>query len=193
MSTSDSNDQHVEQRLLYKESLLAETREELQKADNKASILLATSGFVLAALLTVVTAHSWKFSEFHHSEAKFSAWAAIFLALVGFLLIAVAVKPRHRSDDTKKEALHYFGDVEAFRPKWCRRKGRESLLGDARGQFDSALIVASTLTNHEKRLDDQIWVLGHIVYRKYWLVSGGMWFFAGAIFLGVLALLLERA
>jgi hypothetical protein len=177
--------------LEYREALLAETREELQKADNKASILLAASGIALSALLTAFAAGTWSPSHLAHRDAELWSWTSISLALIGLFFIGTAVKPRLRSKETRKEALHYFGDVHAFWPRWYRSHGAAGLT-TARADFDKALEAASTGENLKKRLDDQIWFLGHIAFRKYRFVNVGLWFFAISILLAILALLTER-
>lgn len=62
-----------------KEAILSETREELAKADAKASILLAASGIVFAALLAGGSASSWYPDKLSCHTARSFAWAAVVL------------------------------------------------------------------------------------------------------------------
>jgi hypothetical protein len=177
--------------LAYRGALLAETREELQKADNKASILLAASGIALSALLTAFAAGTWSPSHLTNRDAQFWTWTSMSLALIGLFFIGAAVKPRLRSKETERQVLHYFADVHGFWPKWYRIR-RAAALSEGRAQFDDALEAASTGENLKLRLDDQIWFLGHIAYRKYRLVDIGLWFFVISILLALLALATEK-
>ena len=189
MSTSESSYASNDV-LAYREALLAETREELQRADNKASILLAASGIALSALLAAFAAGTWSPSHLAHIDARVWSWISMTLALFGLAFIGAAVKPRLRPKETTKERLHYFGDIQAFWPKWYRRH-RPGSLAEARAEFDRALEAASTADNMKWRLDDQIWILGHIAFRKYRFVTIGLWLFAISILLATLAALTE--
>jgi hypothetical protein len=175
----------------YRAALLAETREELQKADNKASILLAASGIALSALGSAFAAGTWSPSHLANGDARLWSWISISLALVGLFFIGMAVKPRLHPKETEREALHYFGDIQKFWPKW-HRSNRAAALAGARAEFDMALEAASTEENIKDRLNAQIWFLGHLAFRKYRLVDIGLWFFALSILLAILALVSER-
>lgn len=176
----------------YKEALLAETREELQKADTKASILLAASGIVLGALVTALAAGTWTPSDLAHHDARWSALVAIIIAAFGLCFLEAAVMPRLRSREMAREQLHYFGNVQAYWPAWFRRRKRNALMTIARKQFDDDLRKAATDANYSSRLDDQIWFLGHIAFRKYRFVRNGMWLFALSIAIAVLTVILEK-
>lgn len=175
----------------YREALLAETREELQKADNKASILLAASGIALSALGSAFAAGTWSPSHLANGDARLWTWISISLALAGLFVIGTAVKPRLHPKETEREALHYFGDVHAFWPKW-NSGSRATGLAHGRAEFDRALEAASTEENIKERLNAQIWFLGHLAFRKYRLVDVGLWCFALSIVLAVVALISER-
>ena len=70
----------------YREALLTETREELQKADSKASILLAASGIAAGALLSATLSGQWTPNKLHHGDARLFAWISITAGLVGVLI-----------------------------------------------------------------------------------------------------------
>ena len=115
------------------------------------------------------------------------------MALGGICLVGAAVKPRLRANDSDAPIPHYFGDVEAYRPSpwqlWHRRQKMEA----ARTQFGTKLDdAAASGSEYEERLTDQVWVLSHIAFRKYTLVSIGMWFYAAALVLGIAALVVEK-
>jgi hypothetical protein len=176
----------------YREALLAETREELQKADAKASILLAATGIAFSALLAAAGAGTWTPDKLNHGDAKMAVWCSLALALVGIFLLGSAVKPRLGARALDREKLHYFGNVRAYWPTLWPLTHRKQRLDDGRLEFESALKEASTKTNYEARLNDQIWFLGRTAFRKYRLITVSMWLFAISIGLAVVGLLLER-
>jgi hypothetical protein len=175
----------------YKEALLGETREELAKADAKASILLAATGVAFGALLTAIGNGAWAPGRVQHGDARLTVWISMAFALIGIFLLGSAVKPRLRSRAMGREQLHYFGNVRSYWPSvalWNRR----SRLDEGRTAFDEALKLAANDANYEARLDDQLWFLGRTAFRKYRLISLGLWMLSGAVILALLALLLER-
>jgi hypothetical protein len=175
----------------YKESLLQETREELGKADAKASILLAASGIGATALLTVGSTATWYPGHLKHPPASLFAWLAVVLALAGIFFVGLAVKPRLNTSPRQGQPPHYFGDVDEYYPEWWQRKSRDELMTRGRQQYDKAIASASE-GEYEKRLEEQIWVLSHIASRKYRLVSTGMRLFALAGAAALIAFLIEN-
>ena len=174
------------------EALLRETREELAKADAKASILLAASGIAFAALLTVGSAGSWYPDKLSHHAARMLVWLAIALTLSGISFVAAAVKPRLRASHPRGPVIHYFADVEAYWPRWWKRRKRTQLVEKGRAAFGVALERACGPDEAVERLADQIWSLSHIAYRKYRLVSVGMWLYAGAVVSALGSLVVEK-
>ena len=90
-------------------------------------------------------------------------------------------------DSTK---LHYFGNVRAYWPNLIF-KDRDERFNQAHAEFRSALRKAATSENYDARLDDQIWFLGRIAFRKYRFITISIWLFAIAIALGLVTILLE--
>jgi hypothetical protein len=176
----------------YRDSLLSETREELAKADAKASILLAASGIAFAALLTAGSTASWYPDKLSCHSARVLAWVAVTLTFVGIVFVGAAVKPRLRAKRPHRGNPHYFGDVEAYWPRWWQLGSRKKLRESRRRQFAAALERTSSEREQNERLDDQIWILSHIAYRKYRLVSIGMWLYTAAAAAALVALVLEK-
>jgi hypothetical protein len=114
------------------------------------------------------------------------------VALIGICILGSAVKPRLRAREMPRESLHYFGNVRAYWPLFWPLRHRSERIQVGRAEFDIALKNAANDTNYEARLDDQIWFLGRIAFRKYRLITVSLWAFAGAIFLALLGLLLEK-
>jgi MFS family permease len=92
--------------------LLAESREELTRADAKASLFLAALGIGLSAILGAILAGTWTpFILARPWEAIW--WVGATFAGIGVFCLAVAVWPkvRHKSGPS---GVTYFGEVAAF-------------------------------------------------------------------------------
>jgi hypothetical protein len=184
--------QKYEAGLKYREALLRETREELQKADAKASILLAATGIAFSTLLTALGAGTWSPNKMQHEDARLLIWVSIFLGVLGIVLLGSAVKPRLRAKAMGPEKLHYFGNVRSYWPSAWFIRNRKSRYHECRDAFDVALRRAATEENYLSRLNDQIWFLGRTAFRKYRLITFSLWTFALAIGLAIIGLLLEK-
>lgn len=175
----------------YRELLLRETREELARADTKASILLAASGIALAALLSRGNAAPWYPEKLTHQAARVLVWIALGALLVGVTAVGSAVKPRLRTRHDKPAKPQYFADVEAYRPEWWKRRGRKQLLRERRSEF-AKTVAAMSANDTEERMNDQIWTLSHIAFRKYQLIKVGIWFYAISALVAVVAFMIEK-
>lgn len=177
----------------YKNGLLRETREELARADAKASVLLAASGIAFAALLATDPDTGWYPDHLSHGAARISAWVAIVLTLLGIASVGSAVKPRLRAKPPEQGQPHYFADVEAYWPRWWQRLGaRKRALESGRREFVKALDQMADPAEESERLDDQIWALSHIAYRKYRMVSVGITLYALAAVAAIVAFVVEK-
>ena len=171
----------------YKESLLADTREELQKVDSKSSILLATVSVIFGALVAGTVSGSWSLGRIFERGPRTLIGISLALGVLGLGLLGAAVKPRvHRVNQTR-EHLYFFGHVESFYPQIWKHRLNKKRCEEGRSDFAQAIKDASA-SKYDDRLDDQIWHLSHLVYWKYKLVSAAMWLFALAIVLSVFAL-----
>jgi hypothetical protein len=175
----------------YRNDLLRETRDELAKADAKASILLAASGIAASAFVTVGNGGTWYPENLADHVARVFAWAAIGLTLAGIVTVGMAVKPRMRARHDVIGPPHYFGDVEGYRPPWWKIRARATKLRTQRTKFRNDL-ESTSMPELRERVDDQIWTLSHIAYRKYWLVSLGMRLYGLALLAGLVAFLTEK-
>jgi hypothetical protein len=149
-------------------TLLAETREELNRADNKASILLATSGIGISAMLAAVFAGSW------HPLSLAVPYRSIWLvgaafAGGGIVSLCAAVYPRVKN--TNSTSASYFGDIATKTVDELRTA------------------LNATAENGEERTLNQLHVLSRIVARKYRLIRVGLLSFGTAAALCVFAAL----
>lgn len=143
---------------LYAASLLAEIREEVDRADKKAQTLLAGSGVAIGALLAGLIAGRWSPFELANS-VEWLWWAGVIAASGGVSILALAVYPRTRRRGPEKPmTISYFGDVAKFATT---------------AELKKALTRSSTASLD--RLADQIRQVSFIVNRKYRLIQKGIW------------------
>jgi hypothetical protein len=137
-------------------SLLAETREELDRADNKASIILAAAGVAAGLLFSSAIGGSWKPNELP-PLAKSVWWAASVVGAIGVLCLGRAVFPIIRRRDGPAGSIRYFGDVAKLATP---AEVRKMLLTAADDPLERTL--------------DQVWILSRIVIVKYHYIRWGM-------------------
>lgn len=140
----------------YLTDLLANAREELDRADSKASLLLAAVGVVIAALIGGITSSNWKPMSLGIGEQALW-WAGVAAATVGVFLIAASVYPRIRQRSTPHPSLPtYYGDVAAYPDI---------------NAFRHAINKAPDAT---ERLINQTYVIARIAQGKYTLLQRGL-------------------
>jgi MFS family permease len=156
-ASGTSNSQEVaDPTVTYLADLLAETREELTRADSKAGLLLAASGVVIAALLAGLFGSQWTPSDLN-ANVEWLWWLGVASAAFGVFSIAAAVYPRIRRHRTVHPGVpSYYGDVASY---------------DNIDEFRSAI---ENVPRSKERLIDQVFVLSNIVQRKYVLLRRGL-------------------
>lgn len=146
----------------YEQTLLAETREEITRADHKASILFGVFGLMAGSVIYAFVWNRW--TPFELSNAvEWLWWGGFGLGLIavghlGWALYPVVDHPEDRSK------VAYFGHVAKF----------ETL-----GDFRRAL--SDRQQSETERLQDQIWVLSRAVDRKYRYTRWAMVLFASGV------------
>jgi Family of unknown function (DUF5706) len=148
--------------------LLAETREELGRADGKASILFAAATVVVAAIVTGVVTGPWSPTQLQ-PLAQSLWWLGTVLVAAGVLSLGMAVYPRLR-DEQGRDRMTYFMHVLACRDDDAVREGI---------QRESADPLARPV--------EQLRRLGPVVKHKYRCIA------AALMLLGVGALLATLA
>jgi MFS family permease len=140
----------------YLADMLADTREELTRADTKAALILAATGVVIGALLAGLLSGKWTPFDLN-SKIEWLWWLGVGSAAFGVFSIAAAVYPRISRRGTAHPGVPaYYGDVAAY----------ESI--DA---FRDAIERAP---KPRERLIDQTFVVSRIVQRKYVLLRRGL-------------------
>jgi hypothetical protein len=160
----------------YAERLLAETREEIARADAKASILLGAGG-VATSIASTALFGGW-------NPARLKPWGTsvwwIGASLAGCALLCLgsavyprtgAVSPRGRqSHQREPRPVHYFVQLA----------GCEDL-ATARRAIEAAAI------DSVNRAVEQAWSLSKLVMTKYRLTRAALWLYATSAMLMVFA------
>ena len=153
---SDPAKATTESSMSYLADLLNSTRDELNRADSKASLLLAAVGVTIGALISGITGSKWTPTAMNVGE-QVLWWTGIAAASVGVLLIAACVFPRIQQRDTPHPGLPaYYGDVAAYPDI---ESFREAVMNEP---------------DPRERLMNQAYVVSRIVQHKYVLLRRGL-------------------
>lgn len=176
-------DQTERSELAFAEVLLDEGRQELSRADGKASILLSAFGIAFSLVLGAGISGDWSPHELHQlplTETLF--WVGVGFSAIGFLLLASAVLPR-TGHTGNREDLAYFGHVVQYRERGLAitAQTRSDRLARGKAHFEQAVVAASA--GAFDRTIDQVWTVSRIVYRKYQLIRHALLAFGVAAFL----------
>lgn len=137
----------------YGDDVLREVREELGRADGKASILLAAFGVAGGALVAALLANSWSPSQLD-DRFEWIWWLGIASAICSLAFLAASVYPRtRRKDASSVVGPMYYGDVVAM---------------------DKKALSRSLDNPPADRLADQIFEISHIVAKKYQFLRWGL-------------------
>ncbi|MFF3440739.1 Pycsar system effector family protein [Streptosporangium sp. NPDC002721] len=145
---------------VYAQRILGEIREEVNRADTKASIFLGTTGIAVGAVLGGLFAGSWK--PFDLGSGEWLWWSGTASIGASICLFLAAVYPRGRTGPPAK-MIAFYGDVLA----------QEST---------SALVTVLERSSRAELelLADQIHLMSRVVHMKYRLIRAGIWLLAGS-------------
>lgn len=135
--------------------LLRETREEVGRADGKASTLLGAVVIVLGLFVAAILAGSWTPLRLP-VVAALLWWIGAGFAGLGVVLLCTCIYPNVGNQLTK-QVLGYFGHINLYD---TREELAEALREHAERPLD--------------RLTDQLFVISRIVQRKYRFMRWGM-------------------
>lgn len=155
----------------YASQLLQEAREEVTRADGKASILLAAAGIavsVIAGSSMINRAHGRINTLFIIFD-----FLGIIVGLIGILFLALAVMPRTKHSGEPKN-VSYFGHVATF-------------------TTSKTLVEAIELVceQDEDRIVDQLLTISQIVVKKYSFIKNGLIALGSSILLLLIASVVE--
>lgn len=155
-------------RLRYAEVLLKETREEVVRADAKASMLFGVGGVAFGVITAALLSQDgWEPGDLAGYWDK-AWWAGAAAALAALVLLGTAVYPRatagrwffwvrgarRPSGEGRSDSARYFGDL-------ARCKSCEEAAG---------LVEAGAETPFDRTVE-QAWVISKIVTTKYRLIA----------------------
>jgi hypothetical protein len=155
------------------EALLRESREELERIDLKASILLSVFGLALVGL-----AHAAAFEEWDPRTLgvyQWFLWAGVVFACAAIVALAMAVWPklaRPRGD----EGLTYFGHV-----------ARHNKVEELNATLDREASRHPSATDHAAK---RLFALSKIIDTKYRWIRRGMVLFGLAVPLWAVAIII---
>ncbi len=138
------------------EALLKDGREELGRADGKASILLTASGVVASVLLAGAIAGDWNPTAL--GRFQWLWWPGSALSLAAIVSFAAAVWPRVKHDKPKSD-LSFFGHVAEFK---------------SRQELNAAIDQKVSDSLEDDRAVDQAFTVSKIVVGKYAHVRRGI-------------------
>jgi hypothetical protein len=145
----------------YAGLLLAETREDLGRADTKVSVLLSTAGIIASIVTGAIAAGHWRPTQLA-LWAQVIWWCGVGVASVGIVALASAIAPRIRHPEDKS-ALRYFAHAAQF-------ESLEDLMDALKAVDDQT----GSLTG------SQLWLLSKILVRKYVLIRFALISFGAA-------------
>ena len=136
---------------------LTEAREELARADGKASILLAATGVGLGAVLGGALSAQWTPAQLR------DPWSLIWLAgfasiLAGIACLVMAVYPRWKRGADDEAKIYFFGHA-------AKMKDRAEIEAAIRKTAEQPLL----------RTSDQLMHISPIIERKYSWIQRGIW------------------
>lgn len=131
--------------------ILRAAREELARADAKATTLFAIAGVAVSAVLGGVISGQWSPTRLQGDLAQWTWWTGTVATAVALVCLGAAVYPRTRRRGRDPRVTAYYGDV--------RRRSRAELARSLARDPESAIVV------------DQVFEVSQIVERKYALIK----------------------
>ncbi|TDO36282.1 hypothetical protein EV643_12012 [Kribbella sp. VKM Ac-2527] len=137
------------------EVILAAAREEIGRADAKASILLAGAGVVVGALLASALSSDWSPARLVLAAAILW-WLSIAAVALGLGMLGYCIYPQTKRIKNGGSVISYFGDV----------------VGLSRLQLEAAL--EESVAEPRSAVLDQLLQVSAIAARKYWAISAAL-------------------
>jgi hypothetical protein len=139
----------------YLTDLHSDTREELNRADSKASLLLAAMGVIVGVIVGGITSSHWSPLSMGTGEQALW-WAGVAAAAASMFMFAASVYPRISRRGPRASLPNYYGDVAGYADVEAFRRG------------------ISQAPDAAERLIHQTYVLAKIVRSKYVLLQRGL-------------------
>jgi hypothetical protein len=158
------------------EALLRESREELERIDLKASILLSVFGLALVGLAHAAAFEQWDPRSL--GAYQWFLWTGVLFACASLVALAVSVWPR-LSHGEEGEGIIYFGHV-----------ARHNRLEELHAALDREASVHPSPTDHAVK---RLLAVSKIIDAKYRWIRRGMGLFAVAVPLWAIAIIIALA
>lgn len=171
MSTDPTSPDRVEV-VRRTSELLQRTSGEAERADTKASILLAGILAMIGGVSALLSGTKWN-PLAQPMLVQIPWWVAVVAATVGLVCLGSAVYPRAHRASPQRSALGYFGDIVAL-PSVDALRLRLRLRATSHDELDAAV--------------DQLWQLSHIVGTKYRLIRWAIHGFSFSLLLLLIVL-----
>jgi hypothetical protein len=155
------------------EALLRESREELERIDLKASILLSVFGLALVGLAHAAAFEQWDPRSL--GPFQWFLWTGVVFACAALVALAGAVWPK-LSRATDDEGLTYFGHV-----------ARHDKVEELHAAFDREASKHPSPTDHAVK---RLLAVSKIINTKYRWIRWGMGLFAVAVPLWTVAIII---
>jgi len=156
------------------DSLLNDTREELGRADGKASILLSAVGVVVSVLLAGAISREWNPTRLASFEWLW--WLGTLSGTAAIAALGAAVWPRvEHPADTEK--LTYFGHVASYKN-----------IDDLSTALDRRVSAGAS----QERPIDQLYIVSKIADKKYRRIRWGIGLFGAALLICTAAVALDQ-
>lgn len=152
--------------------MLTAAREELARADTKASILLAASSIAIGPSLSASLTGSWGPARIWNG-IEWLWWIGALSAVSAIGMLAYAVYPRVKRRGIIAPRVTFFGDANL----------------ESKDDLRSALARSSE--GQQELLVDQLWQVSLIVSKKYRSIQISLWLFALSLILNGIVLLVE--
>lgn len=157
----------------YVQEMLKEAREELVRADAKASLILASSGVAIGALMAGLLAGSWGPSDLDN-RIEWLWWLGASAAGYGLYRLAESVFPRTDRKGEAPAVLAYYGDINKETGDLATLKQK----------------LADSSAHAQDRYVDQLRQVSRIVGAKYAGIKMGLLMLGVAAVLCALAVLI---
>ena len=152
-------------------AVLAEARTELDRADFKASLLLAVVGIVIAALFAAILSNSWSPARLESRQVAIW-WLGAASSLGAIASLAYAVYPRigRPAPRSYPVSVAYFADVARLS------------LNELKQALDDP-----TLDTLNERMD-QLYQVSRLAIRKFRAIQASLWLMAAGLICIVISL-----
>lgn len=161
LRSGTSRQEREAQAFAHATQLFAEAREELNRADTKAQVLLGVAGVGIGAVTGGLLAGSWS-PLMLHPALRWFWWLGAGCAMGALFCLSKAVYPRLTN---RAFGITYFGDVRRYRST--------AEIADALRNSSGDRNVAAVA--------EQIRVVSIIVMKKYTLIRWGFWLLLASV------------